>query len=281
MRLSQAWVGSWRSVASWKASPPQICACASEDKSLPLSDSTKSNGIVLCPLSWELFLPPKNGILLGFGLGFCVCSSGTQQRNGRRAAARNTLTQGGGHFTPLCLSIFPFPPRQSTCWCAIEQAQRWLQKEVASTEGIIWCFWLLKSFVKENLLLSTQAPNNLVPLAYSKKRNISPNPLLLPARPWPTNQIFSCHVWISAHLCLQTHREHNQMHCSKFCHLETVSWSFRDSLQSAVICVIIATSKPRAICSPNLHFNFHIRNTLRLCIQLAPHFNKDTLRFHF
>lgn len=159
----------WRRVASWKASPPQICACASEDKSPPLSDSTELSGIVLCPLSWELFLPPKNGILLGFGLGFCVCSLGTQQRNGQKSSSQKYPNTSKRAFHTLMSFYISIPPRRSTCWCAIEQAQRRLQKEVASTEGIIWCFWLLKSFVKENLLLSTQAPNNLALLAYSKK----------------------------------------------------------------------------------------------------------------
>lgn len=114
----------WRSVASWKASPPQICACASEDKSLPLSDSTKSNGIVLCPLSWELFLPPKNGILLGFGLGFCVCSLGTQQRNGQESRSQkypNTRKRAFHTLMSFYMSIPTTPVNLLVChWASTE-----------------------------------------------------------------------------------------------------------------------------------------------------------------
>lgn len=134
----------WRSVAGWKASPPQTHACTSEDKLLPLSDSTE-----LSPLSWELFLPPRNGILLGSGLGFCVCSLGTQQRNGQKSSSQKyPNTRQRAFPTLMSFYIFPFPPWWSTCCCAIEQAQRWLQKEVGIHRGHHLMFLIIKIFCK-------------------------------------------------------------------------------------------------------------------------------------
>ena len=153
----------WRSVVGWKASPPQSCACASEDKSLPLSDSTK-----LSPLSWELFLPPRNGILLGFGLGFCVCSLSTQQRNGQKSNSQKYPNTRQRAFPTLMSSYISIPTMAVSLLVC-----HWASTEVTSEriwhQGIIWCSWLLKSFIKENLLLSTQSPNNLALFAYSKK----------------------------------------------------------------------------------------------------------------